>query len=111
VAGVAHLWVPDKFLMITPDWVPFAPQVVFLTGVFELMAAASLITKPLRWWAGVTLALYALFVWPANFKHAFGAIGAAEWLYHGPRLALQPVIIWWALYAGQVTDWPWRARR
>ena len=23
---------------------------------------------------------------------------ANSWLYHGPRLALQPVIVWWALY-------------
>jgi hypothetical protein len=28
------------------------------------------------------------------------------WLYHGPRLLLQPVLVWWALYAGAVTDWP-----
>ena len=31
-AGVAHLAVPDKLLSITPDWAPFAPTVIFLTG-------------------------------------------------------------------------------
>jgi uncharacterized membrane protein len=31
-AGIAHLWVPDKLLAVTPSWVPFAPQVILITG-------------------------------------------------------------------------------
>jgi uncharacterized membrane protein len=112
-AGIAHLAAPDKLLSITPSWVPFAPQVIFLTGMFELTASAALVTRsPLRWWAGVSLALYALCVWPANFKHALDGIAmpyiGTSWWYHGPRLAFQPVIIWAALYAAEVLDWPWR---
>ncbi len=114
-AGIAHLWVPEKLLLIMPSWVPFPTAVIMLTGVFELVASTALVTKPLRWWAGVGLALYALCVWPANFKHAFDGIEMPyignSWWYHGPRLALQPVIIWWALYAGEVTDWPRRGAR
>jgi uncharacterized membrane protein len=114
VAGIGHLWVPDKFLAITPDWVPFAREVILITGVCELAGAVALVTKPLRWWAGVSLAAYALCVWPANFKHAINGIDLPplgnSWLYHGPRLALQPVIIWWALYGADVIDWPWRRR-
>jgi uncharacterized membrane protein len=33
---------------------------------------------------------------------------ANSWLYHGPRLAFQPVLIWWALYSSEVIHWPWR---
>jgi uncharacterized membrane protein len=114
VAGVAHLIVPDKFLAITPHWVPLAPQVILITGVCELAGAAGLLIKPLRWRAGAALAAYALCVWPANFKHAIDGIDlpflSSGWLYHGPRLALQPVIIWWALYCADVIDWPWRRR-
>lgn len=109
-AGVAHLWAPDKLLAITPSWVPFAPQVILLTGLFELAASVALVTRPLRWWAGIAMAVYALCVWPANFKHAVDGINlpyvTSSWLYHGPRLALQPVIIWWALYCANVIDWP-----
>ena len=32
IAGMAHLLVPDKFLLITPSWVPFAPAVIFVTA-------------------------------------------------------------------------------
>jgi len=111
-AGVAHIWVPDKLLAITPSWVPFAAQVIFVTGFCEIAGAIALVTRPLRWWAGVAFALYALCVWPANIKHALEGINLPpipnSWLYHGPRLALQPVIIWMALYGAGVIDWPWR---
>ena len=113
-AGVAHLYAPDALLAITPDWVPFAPQVIFITGLCELAGAVALVTKPLRWWAGVAFAAYAICVWPANFKHAIDGINLphmpSSWYYHGPRLAFQPVIIWWALYCSGVIDWPWRKR-
>jgi uncharacterized membrane protein len=89
--------------------------VIFLTGLFELVASVALLTVPLRRWAGITMAIYALCVWPANFKHAFDGIDLAyvssSWLYHGPRLVFQPVIMWWALYCAGVIDWPWWRRR
>jgi uncharacterized membrane protein len=60
------------------------------------------------------LALYAICVFPVNIKHAiYGpAIPGLSnmWFYHGPRLLLQPVLVWWALYVGRVTDWPFSAR-
>jgi uncharacterized membrane protein len=114
-AGIAHLAVPQALVSITPDWVPFAPQVIFVTGLCEFAGAVALVTRPLRQWAGIALAVYALSVWPANIKQAIDGIVIAHipnsWWYHGPRLAFQPVIIWWALFCAGVIDWPWRRRR
>jgi uncharacterized membrane protein len=112
VAGVAHLRSPGGFLQITPGWVPFPEAVVALTGIAEIAGAIGLVIPRLRYAAGVGLALYALCVWPANINHALYdiAIGGRDlsgW-YHGPRLLLQPVIIWLALWVGHVTDWPFR---
>jgi uncharacterized membrane protein len=111
-AGIGHLWIPEKFLAITPSWVPFAREVILLTGLCELAGAIALVTKPLRWWAGIAFAAYALCVRPANFKHALDGVDlpyvANSWLYHATRLAFQPVVIWWALYCSRVIDWPWR---
>src|SRR3569833_2035044 len=111
-AGMAHLAVPDKLLEITPSWVPFAPQVIILTGVFEFAVSVALFTRSLRHGAGIAMAIYAICVWPANFKHAIEGTDlpyiANSWLYHGPRLAMQPVIVWWALYCADVIDWPWQ---
>jgi uncharacterized membrane protein len=85
VAGVAHFAVPEKLLAITPPWVPSAPQVIFLTGVFEFTVSIALVTRPFRYWAGIAMGAY---VWPANFRHAIDGIDlpyiSNSWLYHGP---------------------------
>jgi uncharacterized membrane protein len=111
-AGIAHLVAPDKLLAITPSWVPFAPQIIFATGLCELAGAVALVTTPLRRGAGFALAVYAICVWPANFKHAIDGIDlphiANSWLYHGPRLVFPPVLVWWALFSAEIIDWPWR---
>lgn len=118
-AGVAHLRSPAGFLAITPDWVPFPEAVVAFTGLAEIAGAIGLLVpRTLLGWArpaaGIGLALYAICVWPANFHHASAniAIGGEtlSWYYHGPRLAAQPLIIWAALWVGEVTDWPFRKR-
>jgi uncharacterized membrane protein len=113
-AGVAHLRSPDGFLAITPDWVPMPREVILATGVCELFGAAGLLIPKTRGLAGVMLALYALCVFPANIKHAIDHVPIdgimLDWRYHVPRLAAQPVLIWWALFCADVIDWPWRRR-
>jgi uncharacterized membrane protein len=111
-AGAGHLAAPDAFLPIVPDWVPFPREVILVTGLCELAGAAALATPRLRRLAGIMLALYALCVWPANIKQALWHIAVPPipdtWWYHAPRLAFQPVLIWWALFSSGAIDWPWR---
>lgn len=114
VAGVLHLLKPAPFLSITPAWVPYPAQIIALTGLCEVAGAIGLLLPRFRWWAGVMLAAYAVCVYPANVKHAIdyiehGTGGLTLW-YHIPRLAFQPVIVWWALFAGAVIDWPFKPR-
>ena len=115
IAGIGHLAAPDAFLPIVPDWVPMPRGVILFTGLCELAGAAALMTARWRRLAGIMLGLYALCVWPANIKHALDHISLPHvpdsWWYHGPRLALQPVLIWWALFCSGATDWPWQSSR
>jgi uncharacterized membrane protein len=115
IAGfVLHFKATDAMISITPAWVPYPRAVVWFTGVLELLGALGLLLPRTRWLAGASLALYVLAVWPANIHHAFAHIVVPpipdSWWYHAPRLALQPVIAWWALFAGGVIDWPLRRR-
>ncbi len=115
VAGVAHLRSPAGFLAITPAWVPWPDAVVALTGVAEIVGAFALLLIPqLRRAAAIGLAFYAVCVFPANINHAVNGIALGGpplgWGYHAPRLAFQPVIVWWALWAGGVIDWPFKRR-
>jgi uncharacterized membrane protein len=110
--GTAHFIAMDRILPIVPDWVPAPRAVVIATGVCELVGAAALLLPRWRRPAGALLAAYAICVFPANIKHALEAIPVEglpdSWWYHGPRLALQPVLVWFALYAVHLTDWPCR---
>ncbi|PZM08831.1 hypothetical protein CPY51_28110 [Rhizobium tubonense] len=115
-AALSHLATPDSFLRITPDWVPFPRQTIIATGICELAGAVGILTGRYRRITGIALALYAICVYPANIKHALDGLSAGGhdplgWWYHIPRLALQPVMVWWALFAGGVVDWPFRRRR
>ena len=113
VAGIFHLLIPEAFLRITPDWVPEPRMVILATGVCEILGATGLLMPRLRRKAGIALALYAVCVYPANIKHAIddlsGLHAGLGWWYHAPRLALQPVLVLWALHAGGVLK-TWRSR-
>jgi len=115
--GLVHLRSPEGFLPIMPDWVPFPREVVLLTGVWELLGAAALAWPSARVnrWGGVAMAAYAVAVYPANIKHAMDGVAMAGqtlgWGYHGPRLAFQPVFLWWALWCTAVIDWPFSRRK
>ena len=116
VAGIIHVRSPGGFVAITPGWVPWPETVVLLTGLCEIAGAIALaLIPPLRRAAGIALAAYAVCVFPANINHAINGIAvggvALGWWYHGPRLLFQPVLVWWALWVGGITDWPFRRRR
>ncbi|MFN7104267.1 MAG: DoxX family protein [Pseudorhizobium sp.] len=113
LAGILHVAVPGPFLRITPSWVPEPEAVVMVTGLCEIAGAIGLLVPNVRKYAGVGLALYAVCVFPANIKHAYDALNAAsvspwQWLYHGLRLPLQPLLAWLPLFAAGLV---WTAGR
>ena len=117
IAGYAHVASPEPFLTVMPDWVPAPEEVVFWTGIAEFLGAAALAqpwSERLRKAGAIGLALYAICVFPANINHFAldmssedGGLGLA---YHVPRMFAQPVIIWAALWASRVIDWPFAKR-
>lgn len=115
IAGVMHLAYPGPFLMITPQWVPYASLIIALTGLCEIAGALGLWHSRLRKLAGIALATYAVCVFPANAKHAIDSLRTVDptiwsWMYHCIRLPLQPLLIWGALFAGGITSWPIRKK-
>lgn len=113
LAGYFHLAAPRPFLAIMPAWVPGGEQVVLWTGIVEIAGALALLqpwSVGLRRAGAAGLALYAICVFPANLNHFAldmarpdGGWGIA---YHLPRMALQPVLVWLALWTGGVINWP-----
>ena len=113
-AGVGHFIAIDAALRIVPDWVPYPRVVIIATGVCEIVGVLALMTPRLRRAAGIAFALYAICVFPANIKHAVMAIDmpglpSSLW-YHVPRLLLQPVFVWAALFCVDLVRWPFGSR-
>jgi uncharacterized membrane protein len=114
-AGVLHLTAADRFLPIMPPLIPAPRDIILFTGACEIAGGIGLLARPTRKLAGLMLAIYAICVWPANIYQALWHVSVPplpdSWWYHGPRLAFQPVLAWWALFAGGLLSWPFRNGR
>lgn len=110
--GVLHIAASHSFLPIMPPPLPFKLQLIVFTGACEIGGGIGLLVPRTRRMAAIWLAIYALCVWPANIYQALWRVHVPpppdSWWYHGPRLAFQPVLVWWPLFAAGVTDWPFR---
>lgn len=110
--GVLHLVSPRSMLPIMPPALPYPLELILFTGACEIAGGVGLLIRPVRKLAAIMLAIYAVCVWPANVWHAISGAHVGHlpdsWWYHGPRLAFQPVLIWWPLFAAGVIDWPFR---
>lgn len=66
VGGVAHFTSTQAFVRVVPPYVPFPLEVVYLTGVMELLGAAGLWFPRWRQLTGNALFLFTVCVTPAN---------------------------------------------
>lgn len=101
VSGVIHLVHPTTFTSIVPHFLPLKTELVYASGIAELICAGGLWRR--KRWAGIAGAVLLVLIWPANLQ---GAITAQqdhdstrflEWL----RFPLQIPLIWFALQSGR----------
>ena len=97
-AGIDHLISPDFYVSIMPPWLPWHLELVYISGVFEVMGGVGVLFPRFRAAAGAGLVALLIAVYPANLHmafnpHLFPAIPLAA-LY--VRLALQFLAFYWA---------------
>lgn len=102
-AGFAHFFLDHFFISSIPEWVPFRPTVVYLSGIVEIVLALYLIYPKTRYQAGRWIAIFLILVFPVNIFMAltpenYNLPAMALWL----RLPLQFVLIWWVLVVTRV---------
>jgi uncharacterized membrane protein len=64
--GVTHFTNPDFFVSIMPPYLGYHLQIVYISGVFEILGAIGILVPSLRQWAGNGLFLLTICVTPAN---------------------------------------------
>ncbi len=97
-AGMYHFIKPQGYVKIMPPWLPWHLQLVYISGVAEIVLGALLFpvaTRSLAAW-GIIALLIAVF--PANIQmtlNYFHYNNPAKWLTVA-RLPVQLLLIWWA---------------
>lgn len=118
VAGVGHLLAPDEFLAQVPpwlpDWLPDPSMIVLLSGLVELVLGTSaLLLRRRRVLVGWIIAGFFVVVFPGNISQAVtgtDAFGLESAIARWVRLAFQPLLIAWALWASGAS-YAWRGLR
>ncbi|QFU74400.1 hypothetical protein EY643_01330 [Halioglobus maricola] len=66
VGGISHFTDPEFFVAIMPPWIGWHLEIVYISGVFEVLGAIGILIPKLRQWAGNGLFLLTICVTPAN---------------------------------------------
>jgi uncharacterized membrane protein len=100
-AGLMHFANPDFYLKIMPDYIPqhWHLELVYVSGVAEILLGALLMFSDLQRIAGWGLILLLIAVFPANiYAYQHQELIPASPLVHLLRLPLQGLLILWAFW-------------
>ncbi len=97
VAGLNHFIKPKMYMAIMPPYIPAHPQMVFWSGVAEVVLGVGMLFPATRSYAAWGLIFLLIAVFPANVFMATSEQFASlsPWIRWG-RLPIQGLLIWWA---------------
>ena len=102
IVGIKHFIEPEYFLSIVPPYLPYHLELVYISGLFEILFGLLILFPKYRYYGAIGLILLLVAVFPANIylaqsKEAQEAIGATQEIATW-RLPIQGVLIWVAYY-------------
>jgi uncharacterized membrane protein len=107
VTGVSHFTNTQQMIDMMPDFMPAKREMVYFTGVCELLAVAGLLWSRTARLASILLIVFFVLVLPANIAGSLKSVqyGGMEYgpLYLLFRVPLQIFFIWWVWYFGLKT--------
>lgn len=102
--GISHFTNPEPMVAMMPENLPAKLQLVYFTGVCELLAVIGLLWNKTAKLTAIMLIIFFVAVLPAN---VVGSLKAVEFggMQYGPwyllfRIPLQFFFIWWIWYFG-----------
>ena len=104
VTGISHFTSTDLMVESMPDFVPAKRELVYFTGVCELLAVIGLLWDRTAKITSILLIIFFIAVLPANVAGSLKQVplGGMEYgaLYLLFRVPLQIFFIWWVWYFG-----------
>jgi uncharacterized membrane protein len=102
--GMSHIFMPEALAEMLPATTPLRLEIIYATGLVQIVGAVGLLLPRLERFAAIGLILFLLGVLPANI---YSAINFVEFGSHeaGPiyllaRIPFQLFLIGWAYYFG-----------
>ena len=110
--ALGHFIRTEEMSQMLPPIVPYRIEIIYLTGVLELLGAVGVWIPHLTRFTGLCLMLMLISILPANIYSAlnhvdFGSHGAGP-TYLLVRVPFQLFVLWWTYYA---TGQRWLKRR
>ena len=83
LVGIKHFINPNFFLAIVPPYLPYHLELVYISGLFEILFGVMILFPKYRYWGSVGLIILLIAVFPANIYlfqsvEAQRAIGATQ---------------------------------
>lgn len=104
VTGISHFTNTEEMIAIMPDFVPAKREMVYFTGVCELLAVVGLLWDKTARLTSILLIVFFVLVLPANIAGSLKSVefGGMEYgpLYLLFRVPLQIFFIWWVWWFG-----------
>ena len=104
VTGVSHFMNTQPMVEMMPDFMPAKRELVYFTGVCELLAVVGLLWDRTARLAAILLVIFFVLVLPANIVGSLKSVqlGGMEYgpLYLLFRVPLQIFFIWWVWFFG-----------
>ena len=83
--GISHFTSPIWYVQIVPPYLPYELELVYISGLFEILFGGMLLFKKTRFLAGWGLILLLIAVYPANIYLA---------QTNGAAMGTTPLIAW-----------------
>jgi uncharacterized membrane protein len=98
-AGMMHFVRTDFYVKIMPPYLPTHRELVYLSGVFEIVLGVSLLIPRLSRLAAWGIIALLIAVFPANiYVYQHQDLVPARPIFHSFRLPLQGVFLLWAYW-------------
>lgn len=102
IVGIKHFIEPEYFLSIVPPYLPYHLELVYVSGLFEVLFGILILLPKYRYYGAIGLILLLIAVFPANIylaqnEIAQEAIGATQEIAIW-RMPIQGILIWIAYF-------------
>jgi uncharacterized membrane protein len=103
--SIAHFAFAKGMMMMMPAFIPFKKQIVFATGLLEIITALALLVPAWKHTAAIALIVFFICLLPANINAAINKVDYQRGNYEGSginylwfRIPLQVLFIAWVYW-------------